>query len=141
MRRRAQSRGISIVVTVTLMSLWFSTMSWGYGTKRQDGRWEQMFVNRQVKLVYNPQDFRVGWEAVITLEIAKPEEIELDIKNSQFADEGLGLKTEHLTFDSNLGEIRVRIPDTLPSREFRYLLSFKCKDKKSCAQRGGTFYL
>jgi hypothetical protein len=141
MRRRTQSLGISIVVTVTLMSLWFSTVSWGYGTKRQDGRWEQTFINRQVKLVYNPQDFKVGGEAVITLEIAKPEEIELDIKNSKFADEGLGLKTEHLTFDPDLGEMRVRIPDTLPSREFRYLLAFKCKDKKLCAQRGGTFYL
>jgi hypothetical protein len=94
-----------------------------------------------VKLVYNPQDFRVGGEAVITLEIAKPEAIALDITHSKFADEGLGLKAEHLTFDPELGEMRVRIPEALPSREFRYLLAFKCKDKKICTQRGGTFYL
>ena len=75
------------------------------------------------------------------VENAQPAKIELNIEQSKFADEGLGLKAEHITFDSDLGELQVKLPDTLPLREFRYLLAFKCIDEYEpiCARQRSTF--
>jgi len=143
MRRRAQSLLLSIMATTAFFSLWPWAASSARTVARDDGRWEQVFLKNQVRLVYHPQDFRVGGEAVITVENAQPAKIELDIKQSNFAEEGSGLKAEHIAFDPDLGELQVKLADTLPSREFRYLLAFKCMGeyKPSCARQRYTFFL
>jgi hypothetical protein len=136
MRRRAQSLLLSIMVTTAFLSLGPWTASATPPAAREDGRWEQVFLKNQVRLVYHPQDFRVGGEAVITVENAHPAKIELSIEQSKFADEGLGLKAEHITFDPDSGELEVKLPDTLPSKEIKYQLAFKCLDKKLPCLRG-----
>ena len=143
MRRRAQSLVLSIMATTAFLSLWPWAASSARTVARDDGRWEQVFLKNQVRLIYHPQDFRVGGEAVITVENAQPAKIELNIEQSNFADEGLGLKAEHIAFDPDLGELQVKLPDTLPLREFRYLLAFKCMDEYEaiCARQKPTFSL
>jgi hypothetical protein len=141
MRHRAQLLLLSIMVTTAFLSLGPWAASSAQAAVRDDGRREQIFLNNQVRLIYHPQDFRVGGEAVITVENAQPAKIELNIEQSKFADEGLGLKAEHITFDSDLGELQVKLPDTLPLREFKYLLAFKCMDEYEpiCARQRSTF--
>jgi hypothetical protein len=79
---------------------------------------------------------------VIAVDNAHPAKIALNIEQSKFADEGLGLKAEHMTFDPDIGELQVKLPDSLPSREFRYHLAFKCLDKKlSCPRERLQFSL
>jgi hypothetical protein len=137
MRRRAQSLLLSIMATTAFLSVGPWAASAARPVARDDGRWEQGFLGNQVRLVYHPQHFRVGGEALITVENAQPAKIELNIEQSKFADEGLGLKAEHMTFDPDLGELQVKLPDTLPLREFNYRLAFKCRDeyKPICARR------
>src|SRR5919109_2913818 len=141
MRRRAHSLLLSIMATTAFLSLGPWAASAARPVARDDGRWEQGFLGNQVRLVYHPQHFRAGGEAVITVENAQPAKIELNIEQSKFADEGL--KAEHITFDPDLGELQVKLPDTLPLREFRFLLAFKCKDeyKPICARQRYTFFL
>jgi hypothetical protein len=141
MRHRAQLLLLSIMVTTAFLSLGPWAASSAQAAARDDGRREQVFLNNQVRLVYHPQDFRVGGEAVITVENAQPAKIALNIEQSKFADEGLGLKAEHITFDSDLGELQVKLPDTLPLREFKYLLAFKCTDEyeQICARQRPMF--
>jgi hypothetical protein len=143
MRHRTQLLLLSIMVTTAFLSLGPWAASSAQAAARDDGRREQVFLNSQVRLVYHPQDFRVGGEAVITVENAQPAKIELNIEQSNFADEGLGLKAEHIAFDPDLGELQVKLPDTLPSREFKYLLAFKCEDEYelNCARPGRAFSL
>jgi hypothetical protein len=131
------------MATTAFLSLWPWAASSARPTAREDGRWEQVFLKDQVRLIYHPQDFRVGGEAVITVENAQPTNIALNIEQSTFAEEGLGLKAEHVTFDPDLGELRVTLPDTLPLREFRYLLAFTCTDEYEpiCARQRPTFSL
>src|SRR5919108_4642072 len=109
MRRRARSLLLSIMATTAFLSLGPWAASAARPVARDDGRWEQGFLGNQVRLVYHPQHFRVGGEAVITVENAQPAKIELDIERSKFADEGLGLKAEHVTFDPDLSELHVKL--------------------------------
>jgi hypothetical protein len=143
MRRRAHSLLLSIMATTAFLWLGPWAASAARPAARDDGRWEQGFLGNRVRLVYHPQHFRVGGEALITVENAHPAKIELTIEQSKFADEGLGLKAEHLTFDPDLSELQVKLPDSLPSREFRYRLAFKCTDeyKPICARQRPTFFL
>jgi hypothetical protein len=143
MRRRAPSLLLSILATTAFLALGPGAASAARPAARDDGRWEQGFLGNQVRLVYHAQDFRVGGEALITVENAHPAKIELNLEHSQFADEGLGLKADHMTFDPDLGELRVKLPDSLPSREFRLRLAFKCRDeyKALCARQRPAFSL
>src|SRR5919106_4058323 len=136
MRHRAQLLLLSIMVTTAFLSLGPWAASSAQAAARDDGWREQVFLNNQVRLVYHPQDFRVGGEAVITVENAQPAKIALNIEQSKFADEGLGLKAEHITFDPDSGELEVKLPNTLPSKEIKYQLAFKCLDKKLPCLRG-----
>lgn len=143
MGRRAQSLLLSIMATTAFLSLGPWAASAARPVARDDGQWEQGFLGNQVRLVYQPQHFRVSGEALITVENAQPAKIELNIEQSKFVDEGLGLKAEHVTFDPDLGELQVKLPDNLPSREVRYRLAFKCTDeyKAICARQRPTFFL
>jgi hypothetical protein len=140
MRRRAQSLLLSIMATTAFLLPWPWAASGARPAARDDGQWEQGFLGNQVRLVYHTQHFRVGGEALITVENVHPAKIALNIEQSQLAEEGLGLKTEHITFDPDLSELHVKLPDSLPSREFRYRLAFKCVDeyKPICARQRPT---
>jgi hypothetical protein len=143
MRRRTQSLLLSVMATTAFLSLGPWAASAARPAARDDGRWEQGFLGNQVRLVYHPQHFRVGGEALITVENAHPAKIALNIEQSKFAEEGLGLKAEYITFDPDLSELQVKLPDSLPSREFRYRLAFKCmaEYKPICAGQRPTISL